>query len=237
VLLLRNLAFYIAFYGGSVLLSSMAVVASWFDEGLLRRTVRRWSQFHRWCVTRLLRVHIRLEGHVSDRPVLYAIRHESFFEAIDMPALFTNPSVFAKQELFAIPLWGRAAAAFGLVPVARGDGARALMAMVKAAKSLHADGRPLVIFPEGTRVPHGAWSRLRAGFAGLYKLLGLPVVPVAVDSGPVYHRRWKRPGSITYRFGEELPPGLPRAEIEARVEQALNALNRLGTPVGEGQRG
>ena len=153
------------------------------------------------------------------------MKHESFFEAIDTPALFDCPSVFAKQELFSIPLWGRAAAAFGLVPVERNAGARALMPMIRSAKALAADGRPLVIFPEGTRVPHGEKRELQSGFAGLYKMLGLPVVPVAVDSGPVYHRLYKQPGRITYRFAEPIPPGLPRAEVETRVREAINTLN------------
>ena len=82
-----------------------------------------------------------------------------------------------------------------------------------------------MIFPEGTRVPHGERRPLQSGFAGLYKMLGLPVVPVAVDSGPIYHRRLKRSGRITYRFGEPIPPGLPRAEVEERVREAINALN------------
>ena len=95
----------------------------------------------------------------------------------------------------------------------------------RAAKALVADGRPLVIFPEGTRVPHGENRELQSGFAGLYKMLGLPVVPVAVNSGPIYHRLLKQRGRITYRFGEIIPPGLPREEVEQRVRTAINALN------------
>jgi 1-acyl-sn-glycerol-3-phosphate acyltransferase len=97
--------------------------------------------------------------------------------------------------------------------------------MVTAARVRLAEGRPLVIFPEGTRVPHGERPALRSGFAGLYKLLGQPVVPVAIDSGPTYHRRWKRKGTIRIRVGEPIPPGLPREEIEARVHAAINALH------------
>ena len=225
MLFLRNLAFYLAFYSGSLLITTASLASLPFSVTAFRARVRNWSQWQSWCVTHMLGCEIVHEGAPLDEPVLYAIKHESFFEAIDAPALFNCPSVFAKQELFKIPLWGRAAAAFGLVPVEREAGAKALMKMIRHAKALIADGRPLVIFPEGTRVPHGERRPLQSGFAGLYKMLGLPVVPVAVNSGPIYHRRLKRSGRITYRFGEPIPPGLPRAEVEERVREAINALN------------
>ncbi len=222
---LRSLLFYICFYVASVgfVLAALAMIP--VGDAAVRKVVHGWTGFHRWCARRLLGIEIVLEGAPSAGPALYAVRHESFFEAIDAPVLFDLPAPFAKAELFAIPGWGRAARAFGVVEVRRDAGARALRQMVSEARAMIADGRPLVVFPEGTRVPHGEWHNLQAGFAGLYKLLGLPVIPVAVNSGPLYHRRWKRPGRITYRFGEPIPPGLPRMEVEARVMAAINALN------------
>jgi 1-acyl-sn-glycerol-3-phosphate acyltransferase len=223
----RSLAFYVVFYLGSIVYTSGSLMALPFDKGLFRRIVRGWARWQRTCARLLLGMDIRIEGSGPvDGPVLYAIKHESFFEAIDMPALFDHPVVFAKDQLFRIPLWGAAARAYGVVPVERDAGARALRAMIASAKAYSDTGRPLVIFPEGTRVLHGTEPPLQAGFAGLYKLLGLPVVPVAVDSGPVYHRLWKRPGHVTYKFGEPIPPGLSRAEAESRVHAAMNALNR-----------
>ncbi|MEC9067344.1 lysophospholipid acyltransferase family protein [Pelagerythrobacter marinus] len=226
MIVLRNLAFYPAFYLGSVGFVLAALVAIAARGRGLERIVEGWCRWHRGCARLLLGIRVRIEGPAPEGPALYAIRHESFFEAIDLPCLFDRPAPFAKSELFAIPGWGRAARAYGCVPVARDQGARALRAMVASARLFIAAGRPLAIFPEGTRVPHGQRVRLQAGFAGLYKLLGLPVVPVAVDSGPLYHRRLKRPGTITYRFADPIAPGLPRAEVEARVGDAINALNR-----------
>ena len=225
LLILRNLAFYPVFYLGSIVITLTALAVAPFSTPKFRKVVRFWSRFHRWCVTDILRCPVRFEGAPVDGAVLYAIKHESFFEAIDMPCLLNTPSVFAKQELFTIPGWGPAARAYGLVPVARDAGARALMAMIREARGLAAEGRPLVIFPEGSRVEHGVRAPLRSGFAGLYKALKLPVVPVAVNSGPAYHRFWKEAHPITYRFGETIPAGLDRAEIESRVTDAINALN------------
>lgn len=230
VLLLRNAAFYLVFYTGSILITSAALIVRLWSEDGFRRMVRRWSRFHRWCTRRLIGCELRIDGALPAEPALYAVKHESFFEAIDAPALFDLPSVFAKRELFDIPLWGRAALAYGLIPVAREGRAKTLMTMIRSARGMVADGRPLVLLPEGTRVPHGSAPPLQAGFAGLYKALGLPVVPVAVDSGPAYHRWLKRPLPITYRFGEAVPPGLPREEAEARVRAGMNALNQARRP-------
>jgi len=222
--LLRSLMFYATFYGGSAVMVALALLAAAVAPARLPGLVSAWSRLHRLCL-RLAGIRIRVVGEQIPAPVLYAFRHESFFEAIDLPALLDHPVVFAKSELFAIPGWGRAARAYGAIPVARAEGAKALRSMVQEARALAASGRPLVIFPEGTRIPHGRRAPLQAGFAGLYKLLGLPVVPVAVDSGPLYHRWTKRPGTITLLFGTPIEPGLPRAEIEARVTEAINALN------------
>jgi 1-acyl-sn-glycerol-3-phosphate acyltransferase len=222
----RNILFYFAFYGGSVFYVIASVVAIPFGAGPLRRAVAAWARYHRACLRWLIGINVQIEGQLSIEPAFYAVRHESYFEAIDAPAIYDTPVTFAKHELSIIPGWGRAAKAYGMIFVERDQGAAALRKMVSAARRYSAAGRPLVIYPEGTRTPHGEAGKLQAGFAGLYKLIGLPVVPVAVNSGPLYHRFWKRPGTITYRIGETIPPGLPRAEIEARVTEAINVLNQ-----------
>lgn len=222
---LRSLLFYVAFYGGSVVFVLSAVVVAMVAPKGVRPVPDAWSRYHRACVELILGIRVREVGTKPAGPALYAIKHESFFEAIDLPHMLDHPVPFAKEELFSIPGWGRAASSYGAVSVARQEGAKALRKMVAEARAYAATGRPLAIFPEGTRVPHGTRPPLQAGFAGLYKMIGLPVVPVAVDSGLLYHRLWKRPGTITLQFGEPIEPGLPREEIEARVHAAINALN------------
>ena len=222
---LRSLFFYPVFYGFSALLVIASVVAVTMGRERLRGVVALWGNWHRWCLRNIVGIEIVLEGELPDGPVLIAVKHESYFEAIDMPRLFRFPTVFAKRELFLIPGWGYSARVYGLIPVARDKGAKALRDMIKTARERVGEGRPLVIFPEGTRVEHGAAPPLQSGFAGTYKLLGLPVVPIAVNSGPVYHSLIKRPGTITYKVGETIPAGLKRDEIETRVHAAINALN------------
>lgn len=223
---LRSLAFYLAFYCGSFLLALASALARFMGPRPMVWLAECWARWHRWCVLHLLGIRIVIEGEVPRGKVLVAGKHESFFEAIDLPNLLDRPVPFAKSELLDIPLWGKVGEAYGMVRVERSEGARALRAMMQAARAFGDEGRPLVIFPEGTRVEHGTCPPLRSGFAGIYKLLGLPVVPMSVNSGLLYHRAIKRRGTITVRFGEPIPSGLPREEIEERVRLAINALNR-----------
>jgi 1-acyl-sn-glycerol-3-phosphate acyltransferase len=222
---LRSLAFYLVFYTGSVPFVLLSLAATLIAPSHMRLFPDSWARFHRWCLDVLLGIRVRETGSRPAGPAFYAYKHESFFEAIDLPVSLDHPVPFGKEELFRIPGWGRALHAYGSVSVARSEGAKALRTMLAEARQFIGSGRPLVIFPEGTRVSHGERPPLQAGFAGLYKLLGLPVVPVAVDSGPLYQRWWKRPGTITLHFGEPIEPGLPRDEIEARVHAAINLLN------------
>jgi 1-acyl-sn-glycerol-3-phosphate acyltransferase len=144
-----------------------------------------------------------------------------------MLCVFDEPAIVAKRELFDIPVWGTVARRYGLIPVERTAGAKALRALRQAALAATAQGRAICLFAEGTRVPHGERPPLQSGFAGLYALLRLPVVPIALDTGRLSPRGkfLKRAGTITYRIGEIIPAGLDRREAEARAHAAINALN------------
>lgn len=226
MIVLRNILFYLAFYLGSPVYVLLAAAQNALGfSNAFRNTVEAWSHFHVACARILLGIRLVVEGQIPSGPILIAMKHQSFYEAINTPTFFERPAVFAKAELTRIPVWGRIGQRYGLIAVRRDQGASALRKMLAAAKAYSAEGRPLVIFPEGTRVPFGERRELQAGFAGLYKMLGLPVVPVAANSGPLYQGRLKRAGTVTFRIGETIPPGLPREEIEARVQDAINALN------------
>ena len=224
---IRTILYLIAFFGGSIIYVIIAFIGSLFSVPLMRWIVRRWSGYQTFCARWILGVKIKIEGRIPDKPMLFAIKHESNFETIDIHRFFDYPAVVAKMQLSRIPVWGFAARRYGMIFVDREGGARTLRQMLAQAKQAVADERPIVIFPEGTRVRRAEHPPLQSGFAGLYKMLKLPVLPIAVDSGICIPRdSWVyQKGTITYRIGEEIPAGLPRGEIEERVHTAINALN------------
>ncbi|MFD1106472.1 lysophospholipid acyltransferase family protein [Sphingobium olei] len=223
----RSLLFMLLFYVGSVGFVLAAMLFGWVAPTAVQRIATAWSRFHRGCARWLLGQKVVVEGELPQGPYLYIVKHESMFETIDMLCLFDRPAIGAKRELFDIPFWGGIARRYGLIPIERTAGASALRTLRAAAKTATAEGRAICLFPEGTRVPHGERPPLKAGFAGLYSLLRLPVVPIAIDSGRVSPRGrfLKRSGVITYKVGEMIPPGLDRKDAEARVHAAINALN------------
>jgi len=224
---LRSLAYTLVFYLGSIPIVIAAAAAVLLGERALFAVPRFWAQYHYWCVRWLLGIEVVVEGTLPQANAIVAFKHEAMLETVEILRLFDRPAVVFKAELLNIPLWGTAAVAHGVIPVARDAGATALRRMLKAGRAAIAAGRPIVIFPEGTRVPHGQSPALRPGIAGLYKVLGVPVVPVAVDSGQLWKRRRfiKRSGIVRLRVGEAIPPGLPREEIEARIHAGINVLN------------
>ncbi len=227
ILFLRSLLFAIAFYTASLIHVVSALVLTPLGTGPLYRIVQSWSSTHRFLCRWLLGQKVVVEGILPEGQHFYVLKHESMFETIDILQLVTRPTIVAKQELLDIPGWGTLAARFGMIGLKRATGAAALRHLQRQTRIALANGRSICLFPEGTRVPHGEHPPLKAGFAAMYQLLRLPVVPIAVDSGRVSPRNSfiKRPGIVTYRIGEIIPPGLPREQAEKLAHTAINALN------------
>ena len=225
---LRSALFALIFYTGTVPFVLLSFPISLLGTGPLRRWADTWCRFHRVCARWLLGIRPRIEGDVPRGPFLVAGKHQSMFETLEMFIILDSPAMVLKRELADVPFWGWVVRRYGVIPVDRSGGAAALRRMMRAAQEAIAEGRPIVIFPEGTRVAPGEQPPLQSGFAGLYRAFGLAVVPVAIDSGRLWprHRFLKSPGIITMRFGEPIPAGLPRAEIEAAVHAAINVLER-----------
>jgi 1-acyl-sn-glycerol-3-phosphate acyltransferase len=170
---------------------------------------------------------------------IIAMKHQSAWDAVTLPLVLDDPAIVVKRELVRLPIYGWYMWRSGLaIPIDRRAGASALRRMVARAREAAAAGRPIVIFPQGTRVAPGAHLPYQPGVAALYQELALPLAPVAVNSGLFWGRRSfvKRPGRIVLEVLDPIPPGSPRqrlmAELEARVEAATTALEEEALETG-----
>ncbi len=221
----RSFVYAAIFYSGTVLLIFAALVATLFGTAAIRWMVHFWAGFHHWLAEAVLGIRAEIHGSIPDGAVLIAVKHGSMYETLEALRIADTPVIVLKQELSSLPLFGWLTRRYGVIPVDRGAGAKALREMMKLGREAVRQGRPILIFPEGTRVAKGSTPPLGSGFAGLYRALGLPVVPVAVDSARLWGRGLvKRSGTIHFEVGETIPPGLKRDEIERRVHAAINAL-------------
>lgn len=222
----RSILFAMLFYPGTLLYVLTVMAVSPFGTPPVRAVVEAWSRYHYWLVRHVLGIRFEWQGEIPHGPYLIAVKHQAMVEAVDTLRFARTPVVIMKRELTTMPLFGWVTRRYGVIGVDRDAGASALREMMARGKAAAAEGRPVIIFPEGTRVPFGEAPPLRAGFAGLYRALGLPVVPVALDSGKLWPKGFaaKRSGTIRVKVGEVIPPGLKRDEVEARVHAAINAL-------------
>jgi 1-acyl-sn-glycerol-3-phosphate acyltransferase len=203
-----------------------------------RRSAMRFGRFWSRGVLWLLRVIVGLDHRVlgldylPPGPCIVAMKHQSAWDAIALPVVLDDPAPVVKTELLRLPFYGWYMARAGAIAIDRKAGAAALRPMLAAARRAAAEGRPIVIYPQGTRVAPGTAASYQPGVFALYQALALPVVPAAVNSGLFWRRRsfLKRPGRITLEFLEPIPRGWPRrkfmAELERRIETATAALER-----------
>lgn len=221
---LRSILFNLVFLVGSVPIILMIALLSPISQEMVRRGSQLWAGWFFWCAALFLGIRLQVRGRIPQEGVIVASKHQSAYEAILTLYLFHHPGVVMKAELKKIPVWGYLADRHGSIFVERGQGGSALKGMLRQAKARIAEGRPVFIFPEGTRVPVGEAPPLKAGLYGVYGGLRLPVVPVAHNAGEYWTKGFaKRPGTVTFAFQPEIPPSLPRAELESRVHAAINA--------------
>ncbi|HKD47655.1 MAG TPA: lysophospholipid acyltransferase family protein [Rhizomicrobium sp.] len=167
-------------------------------------------------------------GKVPSGGVLVASKHMSMWDTLALYLALGDPGIVLKRELLRIPFYGWYLNKTAAIPIDRGAGADALRRMLHAAEKVLSEGRPILIFPEGTRKKPGAVPHYKPGVAGLYGHLGVSCVPVALDSGRFWQGFWKYRGTISVEFLDPIPAGLKRREFMARLEDDIeSATNRL----------
>jgi 1-acyl-sn-glycerol-3-phosphate acyltransferase len=235
MILLRSLAFQLAFAGWTLVLG-MASIA------MLPSRLAVLALSHLWTrgALAMLRAICGLTYEIAGRenlptgPAIVAAKHQSAWETLALAALLDDPAFVLKRSLLLLPFVGWCLARLGMIAIDRTGGAGALRRMIAAARRVADRGRPIVVFPEGTRTAPGERRPYHPGVYALYHELALPVVPVAHNAGLYWPRRsvLRRPGRIVISFEPAIAPGLSRhdflAKLERRIETASARLAEEG---------
>ena len=228
----RSTLFNLVFFAWSAFL----VFSMWalfpFPRGAMRRYVALWPRVM-FPVLRALsgvRFEVRGRERIPAEPVIFAAKHQSAWDTMFFLWLHPDNAYVMKAELGRIPLWGWYARRCRHVMVDRKGGMSAMREMIRTTRDILAEGRSVVIFPEGTRTAPGRTGTYHPGVAALYAQAGAKIVPVALNSGMFWPRRsfLKRPGTIIVEFQDPVPQELDRQgfmnELQRRIEQPTRLL-------------
>lgn len=222
---IRSLIFNVLFYVLSFLLLTICLPMVMFPRSWQRRVPPVWL----WIGDKLekyvlgLRYEVIGLENLPPAPYIVAMKHQSAWETMKLYALFGNPAIVLKKELMDAPILGNYAHVMDMVPVDRSKGREATMFLIQEAQKILRDKRPLVIFPQGTRVAPLVKKPYKRGIIRIYEDMHIPMVPVALNSGVFWGRNqfWKRPGKITIRIFPPIPPEQDPDEAFERMQEII----------------
>ena len=245
MIILRSAIFGIVFYAWTAFM--LVICTPVLAMG--RRATVRCQTFWAKGVLALMRtvvgIHLEVRGreNIGDLPVIIASKHQSAWDTLIWHVAVDDPAVVMKSELLWIPFYGWYSLKAGMIPIVRRGGAAALKSMVRAAQRATERNQPIIIFPQGTRTAPGTQAPYQSGVVAIYRGLGVPVTPVALNSGLFWPRRSIRrnPGTIVLEFLPRIAPGLERqqfiSELHEKIETATSRLEREAGYGGEDLQG
>ena len=238
MLVIRSAVFNILFYLNLLVLLIAALPTLVMPRWGILAVARFWARINLWLLRVVAGTKVEFRGREKIPPggLLVASKHQSMWETFALLLILPDPAYIMKRELMWIPFFGWYTWKAGMIAVDRGKGSQALAEMNASARQEAARGRQIIIFPEGTRRPPGAEPRYKYGIVHLYAELGIPCLPIALNSGLFWPRRSIRryPGTIRVEVLDPIPPGLGKEAFFERLQREVEAATaRL---VAEGRR-
>jgi 1-acyl-sn-glycerol-3-phosphate acyltransferase len=232
LIFVRSLIFNILFYVVFLLWSVVALPTFLMPRAAMLKVANWWARTNILLMRVVCGIRVEFRGveKIPRGPLIVASKHQSMWETISLLRFFEAPFFVVKRELKFIPLFGLFIIKTRMVAIDRARGGRALLAVLRRAEEEVKRGRQFVIFPEGTRTAPGAPPQYKAGVGMVYADCGVPVLPVALNSGLFWPRRtfMRYPGTLVVEFLDPIPPGLKREEFLTRLESVIeDATNRI----------
>jgi 1-acyl-sn-glycerol-3-phosphate acyltransferase len=224
-LVARSLLFNAAFYLNLLVHMLVALPTFLLPQWITVQISRSWGATSLWLLRTICGINVEWHGRekIPEGPLLVAAKHQSAWETFALLPLFASPTAIVKRELAWIPLFGWCMWKCGMIFVDRSAGRDALAGLIKSTRLALAQGRQIIIFPEGTRRPPGAAPDYKLGIVQLYAAAEAPCLPIALNSGLFWPRRKlvRYPGTIRVEILDPLPPKLPKREFFARLRHDI----------------
>lgn len=224
---LRAGLFVLWFYGSMTIIGVLGMPFMLISPRIGIDVARVWSATSMFGLRWICGVKIRVEGkaHIPQGAAIVAGKHQSQLDTVVPFVLLPAPAFVLKKELLDMPVFGFFAGRSGHIPLAREAQAAALKGLLRAARKARDEARQIMIFPEGTRHAPGEPSEYKVGVFAIYRDLGVPCVPLALDTGRVWPTSGYKitPGVTTFRFLPPIPPGLSRDDFMHTLQSRLDA--------------
>lgn len=205
-LFIRSLIF--AMYSPLAILFYSAVVLFSFVFPLRIRYIfiRSFLRTHLFLLEKTCHITYEVEGLENipnDRKGIVMSKHQSTWETFYLPIIFKDPAILAKKELLWVPFFGWSFALSQPITINRTKKSSSMQQIIKQGTQRLKEGRWILIFPEGTRVPAGVVGHYKLGGARLASATGAPIIPVAHNAGRFWPKRSfiKYPGTIRVVIG------------------------------------
>ncbi|MFT3723864.1 MAG: lysophospholipid acyltransferase family protein [Hyphomonadaceae bacterium] len=223
--IVRSLLYAIWFYVTLVVIGLICMPASMVSRGAAMSSIRFFAGVQRLGLRLLCGITTEFRGleNLPEGVGLIAMKHQSTYDTIAPFMFIRNPAYILKKELLKAPVFGVYASRVG-IPIDRAGGAKTMKLMMAAARKGAASGQQIVIFPEGTRQLPDTPTDVKPGVIFMYNELGIPCVPVALNTGLCWQGSGflRKPGRIIFEVLKPIEPGLKRAEFTQRLKDALD---------------
>jgi len=193
--MIRNFLFSIFFFLGIILISIVFIPSLFLPQKIVLyggKIMGYWSSF---CLRIFLSTKIIIKGKeniVKDGKFFIASSHQSMFETFFLQTIFNSPVFILKKELLMIPIFGWHLKKIGSISIKRNKITKENLGFFdEILKLINTSNRPLIIFPQGTRLLPGDRSPFKKGASRIYEELKIACQPVAINSGYT----WPKKGS------------------------------------------
>ena len=233
--MVRNSIFSIFFFTGIVLISFIFIPSFFLPQKIVLfggKLMGHWTNF---CLKTFLSTKIFIKGKeniLRDQKFFIASSHQSMFETFYLQTIFNSPVFILKKELLMIPIFGWYLKKIGSISIQRNKTTKENLGFFqKISKMINDSNRPLIIFPQGTRVLPYERPQFKKGASRIYEELNIFCQPVAINSGFVWPKSGQKKSNktITVSILKPIPAGLQKSEflkiLENSIYKELDTLN------------